>query len=206
MSIQCNTHIQRCQAIVAAVENLSVTETYELFKILHQKQTIYTRNNNGVFLNLTWLDESILSCVEDYVKFCTHSRTELLKFESICDVLNKKHSQKTESVDNVSMKKSTHAMEMISNKYSSVLFKRQFMNNYSNKPIPTTVKEQIDEKLEEATEATEADGILNGVTPACNIMKMSSSMRFSLLKKRYAKQCSETTCESDLKHEGFLCT
>jgi hypothetical protein len=165
---------------------------------------MYTRNNNGVFLNLTWLDEGILSCVEDYVKFCTHSRTELLKFESICDVLNKKHSQKTESVDNVGMKKSTHAMEMISNKYSSVPFKRQFMSNsYSNKTTPTTIKEQTDENQEETTEV---DGILNGVTPTCNNIKMSSSMRFSLLKKRYAKQCSETSCESDLRYDSFACT
>ena len=204
MSIQYNTHVQRCQAIVAAVDNLSVTETYELFKILHQKQTMYTRNNNGVFLNLTWLDESILSCVEDYVKFCTHSRAELLKFESICDVLNKKHSHKPEVTDNVGMKKSTHAMEMISNRYSSVPFKRQFMSNsYSNKSAPTTIKEQTDENQEETTEV---DGILNGVAPVCNNVKMSSSMRFSLLKKRYAKQCSETSCESDLRHDSFACT
>jgi hypothetical protein len=102
------------------------------------------------------------------------------------------------------MKKSTHAMEMISNRYSSVPFKRQFMSNsYSNKSTPTTIKEQTDENQEETTEV---DGISNGVAPVCNNVKMSSSMRFSLLKKRYAKQCSETSCESDLRHDSFACT
>jgi hypothetical protein len=80
----------RCKQLVKAVENLSKTEIEELFKMIHKKTANYTRNNNGMFLNLTRMDDEILGKLEDYVQFCNRSQTELLKFESICDVLNVK--------------------------------------------------------------------------------------------------------------------
>jgi hypothetical protein len=92
-----NSYIQRCKSLVSAVEKLSSTEVDEMFKLIHKRNTTYTRNNNGVFLNLSWLDEATLTYLEDYVKFCSRSHIELLKFESICDVLNSKHKLKISS-------------------------------------------------------------------------------------------------------------
>ena len=59
-----------------------------MFKMIHKRHKDYTRNNNGVFINLTWVNEDLLNDLENYVRFCTCSRTELRKFESLCDVLN----------------------------------------------------------------------------------------------------------------------
>ena len=92
-----NSYIQRCKSLVSAVEKLSSTEVDEMFKLIHKRNTTYTRNNNGVFLNLSWLDEATLTYLEDYVKFCSRSHIELLKFESICDVLNSKNKLKISS-------------------------------------------------------------------------------------------------------------
>jgi len=82
------THTERCKSLVSAIDNLSKTEIEEMFKMIHKRHKDYTRNNNGVFINLTWVNEDLLNDLENYVRFCTCSRTELRKFESLCDVLN----------------------------------------------------------------------------------------------------------------------
>jgi hypothetical protein len=74
--------------LVTAAENLSITEKEELFKIIHKAHTNYTRNNNGVFVNLAWLPLNILEDLEIYVQFCTNSQEVLCKYESLCDLLN----------------------------------------------------------------------------------------------------------------------
>jgi hypothetical protein len=78
----------RCKKLVKAVESLSKTEIEELFKIIHKKTANYTRNNNGIFINLAWVSDDIIGELENYVQFCNSSHIELKKYESICDVLN----------------------------------------------------------------------------------------------------------------------
>ena len=83
-------HAERCRKIAAAVETLSQTESEELFRILHKHRFDYTRNNHGVFINLSWVPDVVLSQMEEYIQFCHQSKHELRKYESICDALNTK--------------------------------------------------------------------------------------------------------------------
>jgi len=73
----------RCQHIVDAAESLSPTEIDELFKILHASGCEYSKNNNGVFVNLRWVDESIIAKIEQFLAFCNRNRIELEKYERL---------------------------------------------------------------------------------------------------------------------------
>lgn len=80
----------RSKKLVADIHGLSQVETEEIFKIVHESKCDYTRNNNGIFVNLAWLPENAIVQLENYVRFCNQSKKELKKYESLCDVLNHK--------------------------------------------------------------------------------------------------------------------
>lgn len=153
---------ERCKRIVATIQNLEPTETMELFKLLHKHKCEYTRNNNGIFINLSWLSDEILDKIEQYIAFCNKSHNEVQRYESICDVLNKNFQEQTKTADN---KDELHPTMMIS----------------------------LSDKKTNATAS-------QGGAPS----KVSSSMRFYLLKKRFAKQVPLTTnAKTDLNVEVY---
>lgn len=145
---------ERCKKLVQSISKLETTEIHELFKLLHTNKCEYTRNNYGVFVNLSWLSSEMVEKIETYVAFCNKSQTEVKKYESLCDLLNRniqEASQVTES---------------------------------SSEEAPTEPN-PIDRKVSTG--------------------KISSSMKFYLLKKKYAKQSPfATNMKSDLKSEAVI--
>lgn len=83
-----DTNVERCKKLVSDVQGLSQVEIEEIFKIVHGNNCDYTRNNNGIFVNLAWLQDDTIEKLERYVRFCIQSKKELTKYESLCDVLN----------------------------------------------------------------------------------------------------------------------
>lgn len=151
-------HGERCKRLVAAIQNLEHAEITELFKLLHANKCEYTRNNNGVFINLSWLPDDMLTKIETYVAFCTKSKNEVKHYESLCDVLNKGineqlHEPHSQGID--------------------------VLNNIGDIALKTDRRQ----------------------APA----RISSSMRFYLLKKRFSKQTPiSTSAKSDLKNEEYV--
>lgn len=74
--------------LVESIKELNPTEYEELFKLLHQNKCEYTRNNNGIFLNLSWLKEDMLNKLELFIQFCKASRREIQHYENICKNLS----------------------------------------------------------------------------------------------------------------------
>jgi predicted nucleic acid binding AN1-type Zn finger protein len=139
---------EKYRLLVKDIQGLSEVETEEIFKIIHSSKCDYTHNNNGIFVNLAWLQPSTIEQIEKYVRFCNKSKKELTKYESLCDVLNNKMCEYTDS---------------------AVV---QELNPYSS---------SSNENVEDARSS-----------------KVSSSMRYYLLKKRYAKQ--QTTANTFTCH------
>jgi len=79
--------MERCQHILSAVSNLSPTETDELFKILASTKCEYSQNDNGIFINLRWVGESVLHKIEQFMAFCNKNRIELEKYERLRKIL-----------------------------------------------------------------------------------------------------------------------
>ena len=65
-SVPSEEHIERCKKIISEIDLLSQTEIEEIFKMIHNYGCNYTRNNNGLFVNLTWIPEELLIKLEKY--------------------------------------------------------------------------------------------------------------------------------------------
>ena len=80
--------IDLCKTIQANVSKLTDNENLELFKIILDTNANYTKNNNGVFLNLNWIDEELLIKMNNYIIFCIKSQNEISKYELMKTLLN----------------------------------------------------------------------------------------------------------------------
>jgi hypothetical protein len=149
---------ERCRKIVTAIAQLDTTELNELYKILQRMGCPHTSNNNGIFVNLSWLPENMLEQIEMYVSFCSESRTEVQRYESICELLVKTPT----------------AEERMGEVRTPIL------NRLGGAPKPLCEEKKIS--------------------------KVSSSMRFYLLKKKYAKLTPAATIQArdQLEPEPYL--
>jgi hypothetical protein len=182
---------ERCKQLIASIENISKNEMEEIFKMIHNHGCDYTRNNNGLFINLTWIPDELLKELEQYVKFCNRSQTELRKYESICDVLN------------------TKLREDSSN--SKII--REQKNKLPVKPdmsIPIIDENIIHPNIDETIEADITEHIHSteeepNIADIEKTSKISSSMKFAILKKRYSKIgiLNTNNIENDLKKEIY---
>lgn len=149
---------ERCKRVVSAIANLESTEKMELFRLLHKCKCEYTRNNNGIFINLSWLSDEILDKIEQYISFCNKSHNEVHHYESICDVLNK-------NIHDTKIKNNAKPDDVI---------------------VPLNIVDTSESKKQ-------------------TVPKMSSSMRFYLLKKRFSKHVPLTTsAKNDLNTESYI--
>ena len=143
---------QLCKKIKNDITHLTQNELEEIFKILCKNNNNYSKNSNGVFINISSIDENILIIINNYIDFCIKSHNEITKYEILCnnfsDALNliNKEKDKNDDINNI--------IEM----------------NNKNK------------------------------------QKISSYMKFYLLKKKFAKQSLNNTNKNEkyLTHEEYL--
>ena len=176
---------ERCKNLVIAIDKISQNETEEIFKMIHTYGCPYTKNNNGLFINLTWIPNDLLDKLEQYVKFCTCSQTELKKYESICDVLNHK------------LKETTNENKI----------EQEVVNKELNNLVINNYVDELDENEVFCNDENENDNEKEvDVENEKTVSKVSSSMKFSLLKKRYSKLSIMNTniIENDLKIEKYI--
>jgi hypothetical protein len=81
MDISKYSHIQK-NDIVKQISKLSKNEHIELFKLIYKSDTKYTINNNGVFINMNNISDSILEQVVELINFCIQNTDLLNKHES----------------------------------------------------------------------------------------------------------------------------
>lgn len=142
-----------CKYIQNNINKLCQTEIDEIFKIIHKNNGNYTQNNNGVFINLNWIDYSILKQIYDYVSFCLTSQTEINKYEEM----------------------------------------KTIMTDSMNK---------------ERTDESKTDDLSDAIVPQPILKqnRVSSSMKFYLLKKKYQKRCCsfDNKINNILTHEEYI--
>ena len=148
--------IDLCKKIKTDIVNLNQNENEEIFKIIYKNNSTYTKNNNGIFINLNWLNEETLTNIDNYINFCIKSHTEIDKYENICNILNDSINNKDkndEIIDDI--------VNKVVDKNTSILLTKQ---------------------------------------------KISSSMKFYLLKKKFLKQnnINNNLNENILSHEEYI--
>lgn len=133
-----NERINICKYIQTNIDKLCQTEIDEIFKIIHSGNGDYTQNNNGIFINLNWIDDEILDKIHNYILFCLRSQNEIKKYEEMKSVIE----------DTIINKEKTDKDNVI-----------------------------IDTKSQ-----------TSNVTNITKLPKISSSMKFYLLKKKFQKK------------------
>lgn len=127
--------IELCKNIKDNIGKLSNNEILEIFKIVNDNNTKYTRNNNGIFINLKWMDEDILNKINDYIAFSIKSQNEMIKYEeiknSLTDTINFKDKNSNDNTSNINDMSNINNLQISKSKVSSsmkfYLLKKKFM-------------------------------------------------------------------------------
>lgn len=138
-----NTTLNLCKNIKNNVSLLSQNELNEIFKILHKNDSKYTKNNNGIFVNLNWLDNDILIEIDNYINFCIKSNKEIKKHEIMKNIYNENMNKKknynpiTENNEEKTLDKNetvidTEKVNKISSSMKFYLFKKKFQKKVIN--------------------------------------------------------------------------
>jgi hypothetical protein len=132
-----NKTFEICKYIQSNIDKLCQTEIDEIFKILHNNNSTYTQNNNGIFVNLNWIDEPILYEIYNYINFCLKSQTEINKYEVMKNIINDTIINKEKCDDKINLNlnsQNTQATNIKQNKISSsmkfYLLKKKFQKKY----------------------------------------------------------------------------
>lgn len=82
------------------IENMPVIHQIEILRILHKKHTQLNENKNGVFVNISKLNDSTLQELEDYVKYVIQQEKQLSEFETQKEILTKEYFENKTHKDN----------------------------------------------------------------------------------------------------------
>lgn len=96
-----NERTNICKYIQTNIDKLCQTEIDEVFKIIHAGNSDYTQNNNGIFINLSWISDDILNKVYDYIIFCLRSQNEIKKYEEMKSVIEETIINKEKPEDDI---------------------------------------------------------------------------------------------------------
>jgi len=130
--------IEICKQIQGNIQRLSDNEIMEIYKIIKSSDTNYTKNNNGIFLNLNWVDDNTLQKIDDYIQFCIKSQNEISKYEMMRNLLNDTINCKEKEAEDISIQNDvveTNNVVSSKQKFSSsmkfYLLKKKFMKQNS---------------------------------------------------------------------------
>ncbi len=117
--------IEICRKIKTEINNLNQNELEEVFKIIYKTNNNYSKNNDGVIINLSWINEDILNQIYNYIIFCIKSHNEINKYEILCnnfsDVINNK-----DKIDDTEIEISNKNKQKISSYMKFYLLKKKF--------------------------------------------------------------------------------
>lgn len=132
--------IDLCNKIKNDINQLNQNELEEIFKIIFKNNNSYSKNNSGVIINLSWMNDDILEQISNYINFCIKSHNEINKYEVLCnnfsDVINPKEKTDDSDIDIANKNK-----QKISSYMKFYLLKKKFakqtliINNRTEKTL-----------------------------------------------------------------------
>jgi len=75
--------MDRKKNIVKDISELSKDEHIEIFKIIKNSSNNYTRNDNGIFINIVKIDDETFEKIDNFVNFCKDNREKLKQNDEI---------------------------------------------------------------------------------------------------------------------------
>ena len=78
------------QLIKTRIESMTIYHQMEILRIFNNNNTTLNENNNGTFINLTELDNSIIEKINKYIKYVDEQEDELNEVENEKDRIHNK--------------------------------------------------------------------------------------------------------------------
>ena len=78
------------------IEQMNESQQINIFKILKENNVLYTENNNGIFINMSKLDEDVVDKLKDFVLYTQEQKIALDVNENI----KKKYKDKYFNIGN----------------------------------------------------------------------------------------------------------
>lgn len=82
------------------IENMPAIHQIEILRILHKKHTQLNENKNGVFVNISKLNDATLQELEHYMKYVIQQEKQLSEFETQKEFLAKEYFENKTHKDN----------------------------------------------------------------------------------------------------------
>jgi hypothetical protein len=122
------------QKLKNKIEKLDKNESAEIFKILHKNEINYSQNNNGIFIDLTCLNDQSLIEIRAFLDFIEENKKHIYEIET-------KMKQNKITLDNKFFDNKPNSQKIQSNKYEIII-----CNDYS--PFITDIDDNyIDDSL-----------------------------------------------------------
>jgi hypothetical protein len=80
-NINSDNLLKKKKSLIEISKNLTKIEYLEIFNIIQNNNCQYTRNSNGVFINLQNVSEEIIDKIFNFLSFIKHKKEDLLKQE-----------------------------------------------------------------------------------------------------------------------------
>ena len=161
---------QKKKQLIIYVNELCLTEHIEIFKIINKNETNFTKNNNGIFINLCILSDEQLDEINIFIEFCVKNKVHL-------DAYDKKlHECK------------------INNNYNIMNKNSQPLNTIINEENARVIKENEDEVVNNNTQKNEklASFISYLEDNIDNINKKKTNLKYFNAKKKYSRKVNST--------------
>lgn len=71
--------------LVHKINSLLPIQQNEIFNIFKINKFNYTKNNNGVFINITNINDKLLNEINNYINFIGHNQEHLETIENTCE-------------------------------------------------------------------------------------------------------------------------
>ena len=199
------------------VSKLTESENLELFKIILDTKANYTKNNNGIFLNLNWIEEELLVKINNYILFCIKSQNEISKYELMKTLLNDSINTKDINDDDYASSGNAFndALGVVSGVSGSGINSTAINATVNANPSitascasGTSVATVATDTIASNTMDTDGSGQIPAANSINSKQKFSSSMKFYLLKKKFMKQnvVPVNILENELKYEEYVIT
>jgi hypothetical protein len=87
-------------ALKDGIENMPVVHQIEILRILNAKHTQINENKNGVFVNISKLNDTTLRQLEEYMKYVIQQEKQLNEIEQQKEILTKEFFENKTHKDN----------------------------------------------------------------------------------------------------------
>lgn len=168
------------------INTLSSTEHEEILKIISTHDTRFSKNKNGVFFNLSALQDTVVKEIDDFVSYCVSNKQQL-------DEYDKKLNECK-----------------LSNNFQSMLPQRHNLADMGKKKEEPVTPTWADIVVDESTVDKFVKYVDKMNQERDKIGKKKASMKYNTAKKRYAKRVVvERKFDNDggeLTEEAYLLT